>query len=116
LLNSTQSITYQHISLPSMKHLRKPMTLSRMQAVTVRGGWAYDISFEISNLNDTSLFDISQDRNTGSLQLVKPVTGPDQFSVHVEMNVESSYSYFPYQKQTTRYLAIINIFISAYNF
>ena len=40
-------------------------TLSRMQAVTVRGGWAYDISFEISNLNDTSLFNISQDRNTG---------------------------------------------------
>lgn len=127
-----------------------------MQALTVRGGWTYDISFEMTNLNDASrtLFRISQDRNVGeyrhyhsdvnnhfngsqttneldssqlmtfyfclyhtigSLQLMKPVVGPAQFSVHVEMNVQS-YGYYTSQKQSTRYVAIINIFFSAYNF
>ena len=46
---------------------------------------------------------------------MKPVVGPAQFSVHVEMNVQS-YGYYTSQKQSTRYVAIINIFFSAYNF
>ena len=42
-------------------------TLSRMQALTAGSGWTYDISFEITNLDNVSsaLFRISQDRNIG---------------------------------------------------
>jgi len=47
---------------------------------------------------------------------MKPVKGPIQYKIHVEMNVKSSYGYYPYRKQNTRYVAIIDIFFSAYNF
>ena len=52
-------------------------TLSSMQAVTVRGGWTYDVSFEIVNLNKAraALFRIAQHRNIGGYNLIHSIQG-----------------------------------------
>lgn len=39
--------------------------LSRMQAVSISGGWTYSISFDIIEGNKFGIFGVSQQQNTG---------------------------------------------------
>ncbi|KZS09080.1 putative Fibulin-1/sw [Daphnia magna] len=112
LSNTTQTITYQHIAVPTIKRLEKPMVLSRMQAVAV-GSWSYHTSFEILEGNDAGLFGIAQNQNTGALQLVRPIRGPNRYTLYMEMSVLTQYSN---RRQITRHLALVVISVSAYEF
>ena len=49
----------------------------------------------------------------GALQLVRPITGPNRYTLHMEMSVLTQYSH---RQQVTRHLAMVVITVSAYEF
>lgn len=103
-----------------------------MQAVAV-GSWSYHTSFEILEGNEAGLFGIAQNQNTGrcrekyflkfkwrlkfgltgALQLVRPIRGPNRYTLYMEMSVLTQYSN---RRQITRHLALVVISVSAYEF
>ncbi|PSN57327.1 hypothetical protein C0J52_02120 [Blattella germanica] len=111
LMNNTNTITYQFISIPTVKLLPTPMVLTRIRAVTLGSGWAFKVHFEVLFGNEDRYFDFQQGTKLGALRLTKPVVGPKKFLVKIQMKVFTTRNYL-----SAKHWAFVDIDVSNYEY
>ncbi|XP_069694529.1 fibrillin-2 isoform X2 [Periplaneta americana] len=111
LMNNTNTITYQFISIPTVRILHSPMVLTRIRAVTLGSGWAFKVHFEVIFGNEEHYFDFQQGTKLGALRLTRPVFGPKHFLVKIQMKVFTTRNFL-----SAKHWAYVDIDVSNYEF
>ncbi|KAJ9581233.1 hypothetical protein L9F63_023592, partial [Diploptera punctata] len=93
-MNNTNTITYQFLSIPTVKVLPVPMVVTRIRAVTLGNMWAFKVHFEVLHGNEEQYFDFIQGSKLGVvLRLTRPIFGPKHFLVKIQLKVFTSTSH-----------------------
>ncbi|XP_064604408.1 fibulin-2-like isoform X2 [Liolophura sinensis] len=84
IVNTTKSISWQHLTLPTVRFLPRPVTLVNVQTV----GVSADPNLELNILegNELGLFDVKTHKDRGALRLVRPLYGPARHLVKMRLD------------------------------
>ncbi|VDK27739.1 unnamed protein product [Gongylonema pulchrum] len=105
--NHTREILYQFRGLPSTKHIRHPIEVSR---VRTQMDTPFSVEYRIDKANRDK-FAVQQDRNIGIVKLTAPLWGPTTELVRLHIN-----TYSRSRVLLAHNVALITIYVSPYTF
>ncbi|EFO24395.1 fibulin-1 [Loa loa] len=105
--NYTREILYQFRGLPSIKHIRSPIEVSRVRA---QMDTPFSVEYKIDKANRDT-FMVQQDRNIGIVKMITPINGPKAVVVRLHLNIYSRSHVL-----LAHNIAIITVYVSPYTF
>ncbi|VDO47000.1 unnamed protein product [Onchocerca flexuosa] len=105
--NHTREILYQFRSLPSTKHIRYPVEVSRVRA---QMNIPFSVEYHVDEVNRDT-FMVQQDRNTGIVKMIAPIEGPKTVVIRLHLNIYSRSHVL-----LTHNIAIITVYVSPFMF
>uniref|UniRef100_A0A8R1TUZ2 Fibulin C-terminal Ig-like domain-containing protein n=1 Tax=Onchocerca volvulus TaxID=6282 RepID=A0A8R1TUZ2_ONCVO len=105
--NHTREILYQFRGLPSTKHIRYPVEVSRVRA---QMDIPFSVEYQVDEVNRDT-FMVQQDRNIGIVKMIAPLEGPKTVVIRLHLNIYSRSHVL-----LTHNIAIITVYVSPYMF
>ncbi|XP_070192874.1 fibulin-1-like isoform X3 [Littorina saxatilis] len=109
LRNKTKTVAWQFLSIPTMEFVTAPMTLLNIK--TVSYSIYPNLHLRIIEGNEEGLFDAVVNGDQAALRLAKPVTGPAEYTVTLDLQNRD----FSGRVIISRHITHVKVYVSDYH-